>query len=163
MRAPAYALGAVMTGLLLTGCGALGGDDGGEAGGTREPTTEEAMVDFAACMRENGFDMPDPEGDGVSIGMPAAGADDEELMAALESCEELLPVDENAPSEEEVFERHLLMAECMREEGYDMPDPEPGQAQPMPVQPDDDEGMEALTRCSDHADAEALGEGGGDS
>ena len=157
MRASAYALGAVAAGLLLTGCGAPGGDTGGEASGTREPTMEEAMVDFAACMRENGYDMPDPEGEGV-IALPAVDPEDEELMAALEACEDIIPVDENAPSEEEMFEQDLRIAECMREEGYDMPDPQQGQGLAIPVEPGDDEGMEALSRCSE----EATGEGGGD-
>ncbi|MDE3723493.1 hypothetical protein PWG71_19055 [Nocardiopsis sp. N85] len=153
-----YALGAVMAGLLLTGCGPLGGEGDDEASGTREPTMEEAMVDFAACMRENGYDMPDPEGEGM-VHLPAAGPDDEELMAAMETCENLLPVDENAPSEEEMFEENLRMAECMRENGYDMPDPERGMGLAVPVDPDDDEGMAALTRCSETA----RGEGNGDS
>ena len=162
MRASAYALGAVAAGLLLTGCGALGGDADGEAGGTREPTMEEAMVDFAACMRENGYDMPDPEGEGM-IALPAVDPDDEELMAALEACEDIIPVDENAPSEEELFQEGLLMAECMREEGFDMPDPERGQGITIPVEPGDDEGMEALTRCSEQAQEEVRGSGDGDS
>lgn len=155
MRAPACALAAITAGLLLTGCGVLGGETADGADGTREPTMEEAMVDFAACMRENGFDMPDPDGEGA-ISLPAAGPDDEELMAALEACEDVLPVDENAPSEEEMFEEGLRMAECMREEGYDMPDPERGQGIAIPMEPGDDEGMAALTRCSE----QARGEGG---
>ncbi|MEV2278755.1 hypothetical protein AB0I72_24525 [Nocardiopsis sp. NPDC049922] len=159
MRASAYALGAVTAGLLLTGCGVLGGEGADGADGTREPTMEEAMADFAACMRENGYDMPDPEGEGM-VALPAADPDDEELMAALEACEDIIPVDENAPSEEEMFEQSLLVAECMREEGYDMPDPEPGQGLAIPLGPDDDAGMEALTRCSDQAREEVQGEDG---
>ncbi|MFL1381272.1 hypothetical protein [Nocardiopsis protaetiae] len=160
MRVSAYALGAVTAGLLLTGCGVLGGDGGEEAGGTREPTMEEAMVDFAACMRENGIDMPDPEGEGM-ISLPAVDPDDEEYLAALEACEDILPVDENAPSEEELFQEGLLMAECMRAEGFDMPDPERGQGIAIPIEPGDDEGMEAMMRCSEQAQEEVRGGAGG--
>lgn len=159
MRVSAYALGAVAAGLLLTGCGAPGGDTDEGADGAREPTMEEAMVEFAACMRENGYDMPDPEGEGM-IALPAVDPDDEELVAALEACEDIIPVDENAPSEEELFQEGLLMAECMREEGFDMPDPERGQGIAIPVEPGDDEGMEALTRCSEQAQEEVRGSEG---
>jgi len=158
MRALALpALGAVLTGLLVTGCGVLGGDGdadpqagGGaaaEAGG--EQSMEEAVLDFTACMRDNGVDLPDPEGGD----MPALPVDEDgEMTAAMEECEALLPVDENAPSEEEVFEQAMRMTECMRENGLDVPDPEPGQGLAV-IEPDDDEGMEITMRCAEEAGA----------
>ena len=144
------ALGAVLTGLLVTGCGVLGGggDEGGgaDAGASGEPSMEEAMLDYAACMRDNGVDMPDPEGGGMTA-LPAVDPEDEEMAAALEECEGLLPVDENAPSEEEAFEYALRMTECMRENGLDVPDPEPGQGLAITTE-HEDEDMEVMTRCA---------------
>ena len=155
MRALTLTAVAAAAGLLLTGCGALGGDDGTDtaAGSDEGPekTIEEAMLDFAACMRDNGVDMPDPESDGGMVALPVMGEDDEEMMAAMEECEALLPVDENAPSDEERFETDLKMAECLREHGIDVEDPEPGMGMALPIEPDDDDHMAAVSTCSEEA------------
>ena len=141
---------AAAAGLLLTGCGILGGDDAADTDASAEKSMEEAMLDFAACMRDNGVDMPDPESDGGMTALPAMGEDDE-FEAALEACEGLIPVDENAPSDEERFETDLRLAECLRENGIDVDDPEPGMGMALPIDPDDDEHMAAVTQCSDEA------------
>ncbi|MFE3460205.1 hypothetical protein ACFXKD_21880 [Nocardiopsis aegyptia] len=149
------AVTAAAAGLLLTGCGALGEETGGP-GAEEEVSMEEAMVDFAGCMRDKGFDMPDPQGEDGVISLPAVDPEDEEYMDAMTECEDLLPVDENAPSDEEVFEENLRMAECLRENGIDVEDPERGQGLALPIDPDDDEHMAAVSECS-----EETGSGGG--
>ena len=148
------AVTAAAAGLLLAGCGALGGDtaaDGGTAtgGAEEEVSMEEAMVDFAACMRDQGFDVPDPQGEDGVFSLPAVDPDDEEYMDAMTECEELLPVDENAPSDEEMFESNLRMAECLRENGIDVEDPGRGEGLALPVEPGDDEHMAAVSSCSE--------------
>ncbi|ADH70169.1 MULTISPECIES: hypothetical protein [Nocardiopsis] len=153
-------VGAALAGLLLTGCGALGGGEsgGGGAEGGEETSAEEARLEFAECMRDNGHEMPDPEPDsegGVAFALPEA--DQEGFKEALEACEEHLPVDEDAPDQQEVFEQDLKMAECLRENGIDIPDPRPGESLTLPVDPEDDEHTEALTTCSE----DVFGEGGG--
>jgi hypothetical protein len=75
----------------------------------------------------------------------------DKMLAAMEECEALLPVDENAPSDEERFETDLRMAECLRENGIDVEDPEPGMGLALPIDPGDDEHMVAVTQCSDEA------------
>ncbi len=50
--------------------------------------------------------------------------------AAYAKCAETIgdpPVDENQPTEQEMFESQLAFASCMREAGYDYPDPVKGQ------------------------------------
>lgn len=142
------ALGAVLTALLLTGCGTSeeggsGGTAGAETGG--EKSMEDAVLEFAACMRDNGVDMPDPEGQGMPS-LPVT--QDEEMEAAMEACEDLLPVDENAPTEQEAFEHSLELAECLRDNGVDVPDPELGELLDLPQNPDDEE-MEAFATCTE--------------
>ena len=138
--------------LALAGCGGdAGGDTGTEAQST--PSFEDAMVQYASCMRENGVDMPDPQfsGDGSSggamtfaiplgaadgsgpggaaIGGPAGGPVDETFKAAAETCQPIMEaVRQNMPKlspEEEAKMRDeaLKFAQCMREHGVDMPDP----------------------------------------
>jgi hypothetical protein len=97
----------------------------------------DAMLDFVACMRENGVDMPDPQagsgmilieagtGDGTSP--PSFGADDQFLVAE-EACRNHLDT-MAAPGgdpelDAEMMEGLLAYAECMRENGVDMPDPD---------------------------------------
>ncbi|MBQ1081924.1 MULTISPECIES: hypothetical protein [unclassified Nocardiopsis] len=143
------AVATAAAGLLLTGCGAIGGDDAADPESTEEKTMEEAMLDYAACMRDAGFDMPDPDSDGGMVALPAMEEPDEEMLAAMEECDALLPVDENAPSEEEQFESDLMVAECLRENGIDVEDPERGMGLAIPVDPEDDEHMAAVSSCTE--------------
>lgn len=99
----------------------------------------EAMLDYAACMREHGIDMPDPNmnGGGFVIEIEATGSGaggggsiedmlGAEFVAAERACSDLLGAmtSEHDPKlEAEIMEAMLAHAECMREQGIDMPDP----------------------------------------
>ena len=164
-RSVTPALAALLTGVLLTACGGDGGDgaagDGdavaslgtaapssGDASATgdaqdggAEPTEadmQEAVLEFARCMREHGVDMPDPQfdgGGGVMIQAGGAGdaIDPEQLEAANEACEPIMEKvrgEFEPPDPEqlaEMKEEALEFAQCMREHGIDMPDPEFGE------------------------------------
>jgi hypothetical protein len=146
-------VGGVGGALALRGGGDDGGDNSGVASvdgsdgssdnrdnssgnGSRRPDEgemQDAALEFAQCMRDHGIDMPDPDfsGDGVAIdiGGPDSGATEEEMQAAQEACQHIL--DDAAPemnlSPEEVAEmqdKQVAMAQCMRDKGYDMPDPQ---------------------------------------
>lgn len=116
-------------------------DSPGSGGGSAANADfEDALLDFAECMRENGVDMPDPEsrnGGGVVIAREdnggrslGPGPGDEDFEAAQEACGDILEDardDIPRPSPEEMAEmqdRLVAMAECMRARGHDMPDPE---------------------------------------
>jgi hypothetical protein len=121
------------------------GDDSGDGGGAtdgerpmNDPEMQDAMLEYAECMREHGVDMPDPEfsdDGGVRIsagpadGEPGSGPSEEEFEAADEACqpiiEDVMPDTEIDPEQQAEMQDHLVeVAECMREKGYDMPDPE---------------------------------------
>jgi len=119
-------------------------DDGPAVGDTsvdtqasdEEVDTEESMLAFAACMRENGIDMGDPtmdENGNLRLGRPegfgqgTGGIDREAMIAARDACQDHLD------GVLQQFERIDLTelqddlveyAACMRENGYDMPDPD---------------------------------------
>jgi hypothetical protein len=110
-------------------------DDSGSGDGD-EPSQEEfqdAALEHAQCMRENGVEnFPDPEFDnegGVGIRLPE-GVDPEALEAAQEECDPIM--EEVAPDageidperQAEMVDQLVEVAQCMRERGYDMPDPE---------------------------------------
>jgi hypothetical protein len=99
---------------------------------TASTDPQEAMLEFTECMRDHGIDMADPQFDGEGRGgitLEATPENEEELAAAQEACQPLL---ENARSEmeldpeqeAEMREQLLEFAECMRDHGIDMPDPQ---------------------------------------
>ncbi len=93
-----------------------------------------AFLAFTECMREEGIDMPDPQVAGEDRMVMAAPAQDldmtsEEFEAAQAACEPLLQeamgnFEVDPEMEAEAREEMLAFAECMREHGIDMPDPE---------------------------------------
>jgi hypothetical protein len=98
-----------------------------------DETRFDAMLNFAECMRERGVDVADPEEtDGsVSFVLTQQNVDDPDFTDAQEACSHLLPRDFWGPDlspEEEAAEldRATRYAQCMREQGIDLPDPEPG-------------------------------------
>jgi hypothetical protein len=132
---------------LLAACGQDPDDDGvaslgdGASGSAASASPsvdpEEALQAFAECMREHGLeDFPDPtidENGGIEISAGDPGDFGRaELDAAMQACEHLLPEgagpgDGEGPSAEEqaaMEDALLAYAQCMREHGIDMPDPE---------------------------------------
>lgn len=101
-------------------------DEGGEAADAADH--EEAMLDYARCMREHGVPMKDPTGDRGLIIQGDGSVDPETVRAAEAECGELIedalpPAGEGGmPAEQK--EAMLAMAACMRERGWDMPDPQ---------------------------------------
>jgi len=147
--------------------------------GTAEdvPSTdpEQAMLDYAECMRDNGIDMPDPEfsgdGGGMMIAQEAgeAGSDQptrEEFEEAEEECSPLMDaamsdIERDPEREAEMREQALAYAQCMRENGIDMPDPEFGDNGGMTMSigdPDSDEEFQAANEaCADEGGGMAIG------
>ena len=141
------------TSLLIGACGGAAADDGGlaslESGDSDETTTttaavteadtEEAALEFAQCMRDNGVpDFPDPSftegGGGIVIDGPdgeGPGFDpqSDEVQAAFEACGEVLEGVAFGPDggnfdPTELQDNLLAMAECLREQGLDVDDPD---------------------------------------
>jgi len=162
-------------------------DDDGDGGGAqpeREMSAEQqdAILEFAQCMRDHGIDMPDPEissDGGVMIrgggpgDAPEGGPGDEEWEAANEACQpimdEAMPEVEIDPEEQaEMQDQMVEVAQCMRERGYDMPDPQvdgngritvemgapDGGGDQGEVMPPDDEQQEDMEECQEAAGME---------
>lgn len=173
-----------------------GGNEDQSGGGGETPRDsqefQDAALEYAQCMRDNGIDMPDPEFDGeggVAIsagpggpgGPGEGGPDDEEFQAADEECHPI--IEEAAPDmqldPEEQAERQDQMvevAQCMRDRGHDMPDPEvdengrvtmqAGAGQdtgPAPGSGEEDEFESDMTECQEEAGMEIPRGGSGGS
>ena len=113
----------------------------GDGAGQEDLTDEERLLRFADCMRDNGVDFPDPtvDADGsVQFGFrPGAGGGDElrelgrdpDLPTAREACEGLLEGLSFGPGSgnfdtTELQDTLLEFAQCMRDNGVDMGDPD---------------------------------------
>jgi hypothetical protein len=132
------ALALALSAATLAACGGGGGGDEDQA------SREEAALEFSECMREHGVDVPDPkpgQGGIVLSGSTRSGPggknksttginpEDPATKKALKACESKMPKlgAEMSPQQEEKFkEAALAFAECMRENGVNMPDPQFG-------------------------------------
>ncbi len=142
---------AVVVVLMVAACGGSGDANdiasfesgSGDATNTTEATDttvdqEQAMLDFAACMRENGVDMADPvpdENGNYNLRQAFGGGSDggfdpaqrEAAQAAREACSQYLEGITQQFEQRDMTEMQDLMLEyaaCMRENGVDMPDPD---------------------------------------
>ncbi len=103
-------------------------------GASDEPLSrEDALVEFARCVREHGVEMPDPvPGPDGNLILPLDGgyATEPGYPEAEAACDHRFPsVVEPGRSDEERAEDEdeaLAYARCMREHGIDLPDPVPG-------------------------------------
>jgi hypothetical protein len=103
-----------------------------------EPVSdEEALLAFAACLRSHGIDVEDPTVDAegnVRLGAlrgggPDGGADRETMQAAFAACGDRLQgvalgFRGQGIDETERQDALLAYAACMRDNGFDMPDPD---------------------------------------
>jgi hypothetical protein len=121
---------------------------------------EERGRKFAQCMRDHGVDMPDPDpggSGGINIKIPK-GTDRAKVDKAMESCRNQSAPGEKRPSiTAEQQDQLRAYAQCMRDHGVDMPDPDfsNGQARIMiggrgsKMKPDDPTLKKAQEACKD--------------
>ena len=112
------------SGLLLGACG--GSDPAAGKGAAAEQPDATAA---ARCMREQGIDIPDPQGgQGVMKLELPKGVTEDQLRTAQKTCEDKMPKlpgqDESDPQQvAEMHDQAIKFARCMREQGLDYPDP----------------------------------------
>lgn len=123
---------------VLAGCSSGGGEGIPSAGGQQSGTAAEQVSDeekareFVDCMRENGVELPDPvpDGDGgFDFGVDDAGValDDPAFRTAIQACRDKLPGGGREYLDDPETQAQLReFAQCMRDNGVDFPDPEPG-------------------------------------
>jgi hypothetical protein len=133
-RTASVALGAAAAiALALSACG--GADDdasAGGGGGISEADVQDAGVKYARCMREQGIEMPDPQ---PGLGGLRGLMTDQDLerqpgfRKAEGDCRKHLAGLTSQISDEqrsEILDARLEFARCMRDQGFDVPDPQPG-------------------------------------
>jgi hypothetical protein len=174
-RSAAAAFAVALLALALAACapddapGVASAGDGKEETQTEDGKSAEDLTDaerddmarkFASCMRDNGVDMPDPDTEGglsVASGTAEVGSM-EEMDAAFEACREFMPGGgEPVKMTPEDLEAQREFAKCMREQGIDMPDPDPNGGMSGALEmPEDTKAFEAALEACNEA-----GSGGG--
>ena len=155
--------------------------DSADVAATEEVDAEQAMLDLAACLRDQGLDIEDPtvdvEGNVQFGGFRGGGGvdsdgtlpDREAMQAAMAECEDelegvALGFGDGGFDRTELEDTMVVYAACMRDNGYDMDDPdlssfgpgaggEPGEAGgggPFgAIDPDDPDFVAANEVCGD--------------
>lgn len=93
---------------------------------------EQALLEFTQCLRDQGFDIDDPtvDSDGNPVlSRPNFGDDGppEGFRETAQGCQELLEgvtLGRQRPDQTELQDTLLEFADCVRDNGFDMPDPD---------------------------------------
>jgi hypothetical protein len=127
--------------LLVAGCGsnsdssgvATAGGSGDQPSATTAPKAnrEQQALRFTQCMREQGINMPDPTvdaGGNVRLRPPMGGDEPSQakLQKARAACQQYLQgLQQDFMGQDQTKFRDSLLkyAQCMRNNGYDLPDP----------------------------------------
>jgi hypothetical protein len=123
----------------LAACGAKAGDadvasaDGGTAKASASASPSQSLspqdraLKFAQCMRQNGVDMPDPGSDG-RFQIKADRSNQSKMRAAMKKCQHFMQGGGRLgnPDDPKMRDQMLKFAQCMRQHGIDVPDPQPG-------------------------------------
>ncbi|MFF9016273.1 hypothetical protein ACF09C_25300 [Streptomyces sp. NPDC014870] len=129
---------------LLTTAACTGGGDGAKAGGGAESVSDEGKkadqaLEHRKCLREQGLDVPEPkpgeEGVGLTIG--GDGMSKEKMEKAFKACQGKGGAGMGKELTQADKDKMIKYAQCMRKNGFDMPDPTFGEggmtaARPIP-------------------------------
>jgi len=99
------------------------------AGDSPTITMAQWRQDVDSCMKTAGFDIGGSGSDGMTASVDTSKYDQDAFNRVYTGCIKKIgdaPVDENQPSEDEMFAAQLAFAKCMRDAGYDFPDPVKG-------------------------------------
>lgn len=184
-RSTGLLAGLLMSAVALAGCSTSSDQQIATAGGGAQPAPtasssdpssediDEQRLAFAQCMRENGIPMADPGSEsGPGTGFRDLGdVDRDTLDEARTACDSLRPNGggRNSADLSDADKQNLLaMAQCLRDEGFAVPDPtfdgRGGFLRPGPdssINPRDPDFQAALESCSTEVGWTRPGDRGG--
>lgn len=143
----------VVVAALVTVAGCGDGDDGSAA--PTSASTQDQLLAFAECMRDEGVDVPDPGPDGglEALAELPPGVSQAEFEVAFDVCGKHLPGRGDDGGDGEYAEQLQALAQCLREHGIDVPDPDPNNPGGMLAESGIDrtsqEFQDALQACQD--------------
>jgi hypothetical protein len=133
--------------LVLAACSP---DSGGTS--TSTPTTPTVAADgpvrFTQCVRDQGFDLPDPPAGAQTVELPARAKTDPAMAAAVDRCRHFLNEgtgkDPNDPQQQD---KAVALAQCLRAHGLRVEDPAPGQPLRLNIDSKDPNVMKVVQDC----------------
>ena len=143
---------AVIALTLAAALSACGSTDSSASSSTKSPSagsnaaSNDPNLVFAQCMREKGFDVPDTglTPDQLNDHNPAFDAAINECMAKMPG----IAGDDNIANDPAAREAMVKAAQCLREAGYDVKDPQAGEGISVKDIPED-----VLNKCFQQAGA----------
>ena len=133
---------------MVAACGSKSTTDAAPSATSATESAEDYNLKFAQCLRDAGFNVSDPSAN-KDVRSEDTGGDPAAFNAASQECEKKLGPAPGASSDDlndpETLDAGVKMAECLRADGYDVKDPEPGKglALDLGVIPDS-----ALQKCA---------------
>ena len=133
---------------MVAACGGKSTTDAAPSATSATESAEDYNLKFAQCLRDAGFNVSDPSAN-KDVRSEDTGGDPAAFNAASQECEKKLGPAPGASSDDlndpETLDAGVKMAECLRADGYDVKDPEPGKglALDLGVIPDS-----ALQKCA---------------
>ncbi|MGW7097053.1 hypothetical protein [Streptomyces sp. NPDC054874] len=130
-RGRGIATACVIAAALALTAGACSGDgggggtkDGGSASGTKK-TEEDQALEHRKCLREQGLEIPEPKAgqDGKGMTVDGGSKSRKEMEKAFKACEDKAVGGGREELTQAEKDKMVAFARCMRENGFDMPDP----------------------------------------
>jgi hypothetical protein len=115
-----------ITALLLTGLAGCGSGSS-KASSSSSPNAGDKAVKFAQCMRQHGVPMADPTDGQIRIQATGGPQDASKLDAATKACQQYAPQNAAGSQSQQDRDHQLKLAQCLRQKGFNVPDPQPGQ------------------------------------
>ncbi|WJV48015.1 hypothetical protein [Streptomyces flavofungini] len=134
-RSAGLAAAAAALALFATACSGDGGDGGKKDSGGKENAADKAFKE-RECLRKHGLKVPEPksgqDGHGITIG---GDLSKEKMQKALKECTGKGPGAGGGGISQADKDKMVKYAQCMRKNGFNMPDPEfkDGMARAMPA------------------------------
>ena len=125
---------------LMTGCSQGSKADSASGASASATSADDYLLKMAKCMRDKGIDVSDPDANG-NVQFPETEA----ATKAAQECEQIVGP---APGTEDLAKPEtqqdlVKAAECLRKEGYDVPDPEAGKG----IQLNGDIPQDVMNKC----------------
>ncbi|MGW6564429.1 hypothetical protein [Streptomyces sp. NPDC054975] len=111
--------------LTITACSSGGEDKGAGQSVSEEGKKADQALEHRKCLREQGLDVPEPkpgeEGVGLTIG--GDGMSKEKMEKAFKACQGKGGAGMGKEPTQAEKDKMIKYAQCMRKNGFDMPDP----------------------------------------
>jgi hypothetical protein len=115
--------------LLTVGLAGCSGADDGTASGASTSSATGIGAKWGSCMRDAGYDVPDPDDALVASGtvVTPQGVDQEQYAEDADHCSSELGVERaDSADQDEWTRQYAQVASCIREEYPDFPEQKPG-------------------------------------